>query len=532
MGQKIQLKVLIFLGLFYSQTSFAYDFEVDGIYYTLDTSTSTVYVDKGNYSGVITIPSSVTYNNKTLNVTYIGKEAFSSCKDLKQVIIPETIKRIEESAFSGSGIENLVIPYGITTIRRYLCSGCRNLVKVVLPETVEIIEEDAFQSCESLLEAKLPESLKSIGTWAFLWCYKLEKIIIPNQVNQMGESVFVGCESAKKLVIGHSIKSLRATFEGCKSLISANIPNNVNSITNDLFHRCSRMDSITIENGESVIRFEGSSYDGTPEPFIKYLYLGRGIEGLGNSPFETDSIKVLVFGKTYDSPKNICSKPNSLTKVYSNITSPSPIDNFTNNAYVNATLYVPKGTKPVYEQTDGWKQFLNIVEDPTLGEGQAIQKCERPTIQYTSGKLSFYSGTDGVIFRSTITNSDISNYSSNEIQLGVTYTINVFATKEGFENSDIASATLCWIDVEPKTEGIDNSVAQVKANAVLIQTGNGQISISGVDDGTKISVYGINGLQVGTATSHNGQAIITPTLQSGNIAIIKIGDRSVKVAFK
>lgn len=532
MGQKIQLKVLFILGLFYSQTSFAYDFEVDGIYYTLDTSTSTVYVDKGNYSGVVTIPSSVTYNNKTLNVAYIGKGAFSSCKDLKQVIIPETIKRIEESAFSGSGIENLVIPYGITMISRSLCSDCRYLVKVILPETVEIIEDDAFQGCESLIEAKLPESLKSIGTWAFLWCYKLEEIVIPNQVNKMGESVFVGCESAKKLAIGHSIKSLRATFEGCKSLISANIPNNVDFITNDLFHRCSGMDSITIENGESVIRFEGSSYDGTPEPYIKYLYLGRGIEGLDNSPFETDSIKVLVLGKTYDSQKNICSKPNSLTKVYSNITNPSTIEKFTNNVYVNATLYVPKGTKTAYEQTDGWKQFFNIVEDPTLGEGQAIQKCEKPAIQYTCGKLSFYSGTDGVIFHSTITNSDISTYSSNEIQLGVTYTIYVFASKEGYENSDVATATLCWIDVEPKTEGINNGVAQVRANAVLIQNENGQISISGVDDGTKISVYGVNGLQVGSATSRNGHAKITTNLLSGSIAIIKIGNRSVKTTIR
>ena len=94
------------------------------------------------------------------------------------------------------------------------------------------------------------------------------------------------------------------------------------------------------------------------------------------------------------------------------------------------------------------------------------------------------------------------------------------------------TATLCWIDTEPKTEGISNDIAQVRANAVLIQTRDGQISISGADDGTKIFIYGVNGLQVGSTTSRNGHANITTNLRSGNIAIIKIGDRSVKVAIK
>ena len=164
--------------------------------------------------------------------------------------------------------------------------------------------------------------------------------------------------------------------------------------------------------------------------------------------------------------------------------------------------------------------------------GGSNNKCAKPSISYLNGKLSFFCETDGVSFNSTITNSDISSYNSNEIQLGVTYNINVYATKTGYDNSDVATATLCWIDVDPKTEGINNSVTQVRANAELIQAKNGQISISGVDDGTIISVYGVNGLQVGSATSRNGHAKITTNLLSGSIAIIKIGNRSVKTTIR
>ena len=96
----------------------------------------------------------------------------------------------------------------------------------------------------------------------------------------------------------------------------------------------------------------------------------------------------------------------------------------------------------------------------------------------------------------------------------------------------MATATLCWIDVEPKTEGITNDIAQIPAHAVLIQSENGQISVTGLDDGTKISVYEVNGMQVGTGISNNGQAVINTHLPSGSIAIVKIGEKSVKVTMK
>ena len=164
--------------------------------------------------------------------------------------------------------------------------------------------------------------------------------------------------------------------------------------------------------------------------------------------------------------------------------------------------------------------------------GGSNNKCAKPSISYLNGKLSFFCETDGVSFISTITNSDISSYKSNEIQLGVTYNINVYATKTGYDNSDVATATLCWIDVDPKTEGISNSVTQVQAHAVLIQASDGQITITGADNGTEIYAYEINGQQVGATISHNGYANLNTNMRPGSIAIIKIGDRSVKVAIK
>ena len=101
-----------------------------------------------------------------------------------------------------------------------------------------------------------------------------------------------------------------------------------------------------------------------------------------------------------------------------------------------------------------------------------------------------------------------------------------------YEDSDVATATLCWIDVEPKTEGITNDIAQIPAHAVLIQSENGEISVSGLDDGTNIYVYDVNSMTAGTAVSRDGQAFINPNLSSGSVAIVKIGEKSVKVIVK
>ena len=154
---------------------------------------------------------------------------------------------------------------------------------------------------------------------------------------------------------------------------------------------------------------------------------------------------------------------------------------FTYNTFVNATLYVPKGTIEKYKATGGWRDFVFIEEGN--GDTPTTQKCEKPTISYENGKLTFSCATEGATCQYSITDTDIKAGSGNEVQLGVTYNISVYAAKAGYENSETATATLCWIDQQPKTEGINNGIAQVPAKAVLIQAVGGAINVQGCDDG-------------------------------------------------
>ena len=66
----------------------------------------------------------------------------------------------------------------------------------------------------------------------------------------------------------------------------------------------------------------------------------------------------------------------------------------------------------------------------------------------------------------------------------------------------------------------------------MLQSEGGVLRVQGLADGTPVSVYGVNGIQAGSVVSKNGQAIVAPSLPSGSVAIVKIGEKSVKVTVK
>jgi len=82
-------------------------------------------------------------------VTSIGDSAFSG-SGVTSVTIPNTVTRIEESAFSDSaGLTNILIGDGVTVIGRWAFAGT-SLNEVTIPSAVSSLGEGAFWGCIGL----------------------------------------------------------------------------------------------------------------------------------------------------------------------------------------------------------------------------------------------------------------------------------------------------------------------------------------------------------------------------------------------
>ena len=102
----------------------------------------------------------------------IGWGAFSGCTSLSSVTIPDKVKIINESAFSG-------------------CSSAT----FTMGNSIEKIEDNAFNGCTNLSGQLDLRNANSIGTQAFLDCGNITSVILSNKLGSVGMSAFSGCTS-------------------------------------------------------------------------------------------------------------------------------------------------------------------------------------------------------------------------------------------------------------------------------------------------------------------------------------------------
>jgi hypothetical protein len=151
----------------------AVDFSAGGIYYNiLEDKTNEVEVTSGGwfseYSGSVTIPSTVTYNGTIYSVTSIGWGAFAECESLTSVTIPNSVTRIRDLAFYGCyKLTSVTIHNGVKSIGEMAFSACKSLTSITIPNSVTRIRDLAFYGCDGLKSVEVPRHTK-IGYHAFL----------------------------------------------------------------------------------------------------------------------------------------------------------------------------------------------------------------------------------------------------------------------------------------------------------------------------------------------------------------------------
>ena len=81
-------------------------------------------------------------------------------------------------------------------------------------------------------------------------------------------------------------------------------------------------------------------------------------------------------------------------------------------------------------------------------------------------------------------------------------------------------------------EDEEDGILTIPSKPVLISTQGSTITVSGLAAGTEVTAYSTAGTQLTTATATEGTATLATNLEAGSIAIVKIGEHSIKVAIK
>lgn len=185
---------------------------------------SSLYQSSGMFTGKLTLPSTLKtigasafsytdFSGELLipdGVTSIGANAFKECDGFGGLLsLPDSVKTVGEWAFYlCKGFTGLKLSAGLTKIEKLSFAHMYGLrTEVVIPEGVTEIGESAF-SCSYMPSVRLPSTLKKIEKQAFMYAHNLTKITLPDGLETIGDEAFSGCHPRNAVVLPASIKSI------------------------------------------------------------------------------------------------------------------------------------------------------------------------------------------------------------------------------------------------------------------------------------------------------------------------------------
>lgn len=413
----LRFTILFIWGFLYAFSSFAFAFEVNGIYYAIiPDDEKCVYVSgykkEELVNGNIYLPAKVLYDNVEYKVKKIADRAFEYCNDITSVTIEDGLEAIGKKVFFlCENLKTINIPKTINTIGYGAFKGCKSLSTIYIPQTVTFIDECVFDNCPNLISISVdnkntkyssidgvlfnkeqdtlvacpggkkgtyavPDKVIHIGDWAFSGCASLISLTLPESIRTIGDISFEGCTNLVSINIPNSLVEIgMSAFRNCSSLTSISLPVGITCIKERAFDGCSSLVSFIIP--ETVIEIESFAFNGCssivsfdiPE---KVLFIRHG--AFGNCSLLTS----ISIPKSVDIIES-CAFQNchNLTSIYLNwekiteIPVGENIFGYLGNGVINfdiATIYIPEGTLEAYQSVEPWKYFKSIKTWSSINE--------------------------------------------------------------------------------------------------------------------------------------------------------------------
>ncbi len=314
--------------------------------------------------GTLTIPKKDS-NGRTY--TSISDAAFKNETGITSVVIPSTIERIEQEAFSGcSNLKSVTLSEdsSLTYIGYRSFGGCTSLTSLEVPSTVSETGTQIFYGCSSLVHVTFPKDFGSLASGTFYNCSALEEFTLPENATSIKSSTFFQCTSLKKISIPAGVTKINdGAFDGDSALEEVTFEGlddntaSLTSISQDSFRNCSSLKEINLPS--TITDLSG----------IRIFYGDSSLEKIGLS----EDSKVTSLGEyfIYD-----CSKLEEFT-IPSSVTSIGAYA-FYNCSSLTGTLVIPDGVTEILANTFyGCSGYTALIMGPNVTSigNNAFNKC-------------------------------------------------------------------------------------------------------------------------------------------------------------
>ncbi len=279
---------MVFLGGFQLIANAQYTLTLDDVDFDETTGTIQKYLNTTEKN--IEIPGTFNVDGQNISVSAIGESAFFN-KELTNVVLPESITTLEQSAFSFNKLDSIDLSY-VTSIGSYAFRS-NNLSKIIFPTNDATIGELAFAT-NQLESIEIPNSITRIGRYAFK-SNLITDVVIPDNVISIGGGAFnnnaitnVNGKASTGIIyartaLGIDDSTTIISYGGVADIIDF-IPSQVTKIDDSGFLGNQLTDVTIPDNVDSIdiFAFEDNN--------ITTLNLGNSISYLGTASFKTNEL--------------------------------------------------------------------------------------------------------------------------------------------------------------------------------------------------------------------------------------------------
>ena len=337
--------------------------------YTLDDANRATITGYSGNATALYIPDEIDGHE----VVAIGDRAFQNRTDLRTVMIPDSVTRINIGAFSGCiNLANITLSKKIEKIGENAFYNCDSLQSVEIPKCLNDvyarydsidIPNGVFNECSNLKTIIFEEGSTVIADALFRGCDGLESVTIPNTVTQIYGYAFADCKNLKNINISDSVTVLgENVFQNDTSITEINLPDSITALGRGAFSGCNRLKSIVIP--DSVINIGISAFSECKN--LESVTLSKGLEKIGENAFyNCDSLQSIEI-------------PKSLKDVYATYDSIDTPNGVFNECSRLKTIVFEKGSTIIadalFRGCDGLEE-VKIPKTVTVIKNHAFNEC-------------------------------------------------------------------------------------------------------------------------------------------------------------